>query len=352
MKLKPLVIKDITAKIPIIQGGMGIGISGYRLASAVANEGGIGIISAAQTGYKEADFKSNTLEANLRALRNEIRKARENTKGIIGVNIMVAMKNYAQFVKVAVEEKVDLIISGAGLPLELPELTEGSNVKIVPIVSSLRAAELIMKRWMKKFSKSPDAIVVEGPEAGGHLGFNKEELIEESCQDVYTIVNELSNYLQENELDIPIIAAGGIFHGKDIVRAFESGASGVQMATRFVATHECDASDEFKNAYVNAKKEDIVIMQSPVGLPGRALKNPMLSIVEQGERVKVKKCLSCVHKCDPATTPFCITEALINAATGDLDHALLFVGSRVHEIHEIVSVHEIFSEILEEVDGI
>ncbi|MBN2220859.1 MAG: nitronate monooxygenase [Vallitaleaceae bacterium] len=352
MKLKPLVIKDITAKIPIIQGGMGIGISCHRLASAVANEGGIGIISAAQTGYREVDFKSNTLEANLRALRDEIRKARENTKGIIGVNIMVAMKNYAQFVKVAVEEKVDLIISGAGLPLELPELTEGSNVKLVPIVSSLRAAELIMKRWMKKFSKRPDAIVVEGPEAGGHLGFNKEDLIENTCQDVYSIVNELSGYLKENQLDIPVIAAGGIFHAKDIVKAIEAGASGVQMATRFVATYECDASEAFKQAYIDAKKEDIVIMQSPVGLPGRALRNPMLDMVEGGERVKVKKCLSCVHKCDPATTPFCITDALINAAIGDLDHALLFVGSRVHEIDCIVSVKDIFEEISRDMEAL
>lgn len=352
MKLKPLKIKDITVKLPIIQGGMGIGVSGWSLASAVANAGGIGVISGAQSGYKHKDFGKKTLEANMKSFRDEIRKAKENTKGIIGVNIMVAMRNYAEFVKVAVDEKVDLIISGAGLPLSLPELVEGSQTKIVPIVSSLRAAELIMKRWKKKFEKEPDAIIVEGPEAGGHLGFKREDLDNGTAEDVFEIVKQLKGFLDTNKMDIPVIAAGGIFHGEDIVKAMEAGASGVQMATRFVATHECDADDAFKNAYVNAKEEDVVIMQSPVGLPGRALKNPMLEVVNSGERVPVKKCYSCVHKCDPKTTPFCITEALINAVEGDLDNSLLFVGSRVFEIDKIQSVQEIIDELVAEVDAL
>jgi NAD(P)H-dependent flavin oxidoreductase YrpB (nitropropane dioxygenase family) len=351
MEFKALKIKDISVKIPIIQGGMGIGISGWQLASAVANAGGIGIISGAQSGFKEKDFGINTLEANVRAFREEIRKAKANTKGIIGVNIMVAMKNYADYVKVAVEEKADLIISGAGLPLELPELVKGTQTKIVPIVSSLRAAELIIKRWKKKFEKEPDAIIVEGPEAGGHLGFTKEDLIEGSAANVFDIVKELHKYLESNEMDIPVIAAGGIFHGADIIKAMEAGASGVQMATRFVATYECDASEKFKQAYIDAKKEDIVIMQSPVGLPGRALLNPMLKIVNSGERVPVKKCYQCVYKCDPKTTPFCITEALINAAEGNLDESLLFVGSRVFEIEGLQSVQEIFDELVQEISA-
>lgn len=352
MTLKELKIKDLTVKIPIIQGGMGIGVSGWRLASAVASAGGIGIISGAQSGYKEKDFSINTIEANIRAFRQEIRKARENTNGIIGVNIMVAMQNYAEFVKVAVEEKVDLIISGAGLPLQLPELVEGSKTKIVPIVSSLRAAQLIMKRWKKKFEKEPDAIIVEGPEAGGHLGFKKEELVEGTAQDVFTIVQDLKNYLMSNDIDVPVIAAGGIFNGEDVVHAIKSGASGVQMATRFVATYECDASMAYKEAYVNAKPEDVVIMDSPVGLPGRALLNPMLSTVNHGEKIKVTKCYRCVHKCDPKTTPFCITEALVNAVEGDLDNSLLFVGSRVTEVDKIQHVQDIVDEIMTEVDGI
>ena len=352
MKLNELKIKDLTAKLPIIQGGMGIGVSGWSLASAVANSGGIGIISGAQSGYRESDFGKNTIEANIRAFRNEIRKAKEHSKGIIGVNIMVAMKNYAELVKVAVDEKVDLIISGAGLPLDLPGLVEGSTTKIVPIVSSLRAAELIMRRWAKKFQREPDAIVVEGPEAGGHLGFKREDLLNATAQDLFSIVEELKGYLDKQEAYIPIIAAGGIFHGADIVRAMKAGASGVQMSTRFVATYECDASDAFKQAYIDAKPEDVVIMQSPVGLPGRALKNPMLDKVENEERIKVKKCYHCVHKCDPKTTPFCITEALVNAVTGDLDNSLLFVGSRVSEIEKIQSVQEIMDELVNEVEAL
>ncbi len=352
MNLKSLKIKDITARIPIIQGGMGIGISGWRLASAVASSGGIGVISGAQSGFREKDFANNTLEANIRAFRNEIRKAKEHTTGVIGVNIMVAMQNYAELVKVAVEEKVDLIISGAGLPLQLPELVVGSKTKIIPIVSSLRAAELIMKRWKKKFEKEPDAIIVEGPEAGGHLGFKKNELVDKSAKDVFTIVKELKEFLDKGEMDIPVIAAGGIFHGKDIVKAIEAGASGVQMATRFVATYECDASEKYKQVYVNSKKEDVVIMDSPVGLPGRALINPMLTTVNNGNKIKVEKCYKCIHKCDPKTTPFCITRALVNAAEGDLDNSLLFVGSRVHEINKIQHVQEIFDEILEEIVSI
>ncbi len=352
MTLNELKIRDLKVKIPIIQGGMGIGVSGWKLASAMASAGGIGIISGAQSGYKEKDFIENTIEANIRAFRNEIRKAKEHTTGVIGVNIMVAMQNYAGLVKVAVEEKVDLIISGAGLPLQLPELVEGSKTKIVPIVSSLRAAQLIMKRWKKKSQKDPDAIIVEGPEAGGHLGFKKDELVDGSAQDVFSIVRELKDYLISNQMDVPVIAAGGIFNGHDLVRAIESGASGVQMATRFVATFECDASMAYKEAYINAKPEDVVIMDSPVGLPGRALLNPMLSTVNGGNRVKVKKCYRCVHKCDPGTTPFCITEALVNAVEGDLDNSLLFVGSRVPEVHKIQHVQEIVDEIMEEVSNL
>lgn len=343
--MKSLKIGDLKISIPIIQGGMGVGVSGWRLASAVANAGGVGVISGAQSGYREEDFKSNNLEANMRAFREEIRKAKENTKGIIGVNLMVAMKNYAELVKVAVEEKVDLIISGAGLPVQLPELVKGSTTKIVPIVSSLRAAQLIMKRWSKKYDREPDAIVVEGPEAGGHLGFRPEELHDKSASSVYELVTELKGHLGEQGLDIPVIAAGGIFDVEDVKKAIESGADGVQVASRFVATYECDAADAFKQAYIDAKEEDIVIMQSPVGLPGRALKNKMLNKIMSGEREKVNYCYRCVTKCDPKTTPFCITEMLINAVQGDLDNSLLFVGARVGDIHEITSVQKIMDEL-------
>lgn len=350
MGIKGLQIKDIKAQLPIIQGGMGVGVSGWRLASAVANAGGIGLISAAQSGYKEEDFEKSPVKANLRGLRKEIQKAKANTQGIIGVNIMVAMRHYAELVKVAVEEKVDLIVSGAGLPVDLPELVEGSATKIAPIVSSLRAAKLIIRKWGKSYKRMPDAIVVEGPEAGGHLGFSREELVDNTAPSIYALVKELKTYLIEEKLDIPVIAAGGIFDGKDIGMALEAGADGVQMATRFVATYECDASQEFKEAYMAAKPEDILIMQSPVGMPGRAIMTPMLEKVQQGERIPVSRCYGCVHKCDWKTTPFCITEALTSAVEGDLENSLLFVGSRVGDVHEIVSVQELMDSLMEELE--
>lgn len=346
MNTQPLKIGNLTIKVPIIQGGMGIGVSKSRLAAAVANEGGIGVISGAQIGYLEDDFEKNPIEANKRALRNEIRKAKkESPTGIIGVNLMVAMKNYAEFVKVSVEEKIDLIISGAGLPLDLPDLVKGSDVKIIPIVSSLRGAKLILRRWKKKYDKEPDAIVVEGAKAGGHLGFKLEELCEHTHQKLKDIVTELTNYLSEINLDIPVIAAGGIFTSDDITEIMLAGASGVQIGTRFVATKECDASQKFKEAYINSTKEDIKIMMSPVGLPGRALNNPFLKRAEELKRIQVTKCYKCIYKCDPASTPFCITKALIDAVEGRTDEGLVFVGAGAYRIDHITTVHELMCEL-------
>ena len=344
--IQPLKIRDLSIKIPIIQGGMGVGVSKSRLASAVAREGGLGVISGAQIGYTEDDFETNPLEANKRALRKEIRKAKENSDhGAIGVNLMVAMQNYAEFVKIAVEEKVDVIISGAGLPLDLPDLVKGSTTKIVPIVSSLRGAQLIMRRWKKKYDTDPDAIIIEGSKAGGHLGFNAEDLYENTCQSLKEIVGELSQYLKEIQLKIPIIAAGGLFTKKDIEEVIACGASGVQIGTRFVVTEECDASQAYKDAYLNANEEDIKIMMSPVGLPGRALGNAFLKHVEEVGRVQVSKCYRCVHKCDPKSTPFCITKALIDAVNGKTDEGLVFVGAGAYRVHEMTTVKAVIEEL-------
>lgn len=346
MKIKPLQIGDLSIPIPIIQGGMGVGVSGSRLAAAVACQGAVGVISGAQIGYREEDFATNTVEANKRALRKEIQKAKENAKGgIIGVNLMVAMQNYADFCKVAVEEKVDMIISGAGLPLDLPEFVKDSKVKIVPIVSSLRGAQLIIRRWKKKFDREPDAIIVEGAKAGGHLGFKKDELDSSTNQVLKDIVKELTDHLKSLSMKIPVIAAGGIYTTDDIKEAMDAGAEGVQIGTRFVVTEECDASDAYKQAYIDAKEEDIKIMMSPVGLPGRALNNPFLKKVEEEGRVKVKKCYRCVHKCDPADTPFCITQALIDAVEGRTDEGLVFVGAGAYRTHQISTVAEVVDEL-------
>jgi len=354
MKLSPFKLGDLTVKIPIIQGGMGVGVSAANLAGAVANEGAVGIISSVQIGYREDDFDTNPGEANIRALVNEIRKARSiSPKGIIGVNIMVATNNYKEAVIACVKEKIDLIISGAGLPSNLPELVKGSSTKIAPIVSSAKAAATITKLWTKKFDYVPDAVVVEGPEAGGHLGFSVEELQPESKPSLESIVSDVIETLKPFEdkfqKSIPVIAAGGIFDGKDIARFISLGAAGVQMGTRFVATHECDAHINFKNAYVNSSKNDIQIVKSPVGMPGRAIRNKFIASLEKSN-IPVQRCWNCLKPCNPASTPYCISQALINSVKGDVENGLVFAGSNAYRIEKIVSVKELIEELVTEAE--
>ena len=351
--MKGIKIGDKISKYPIIQGGMGVGVSLHNLAGNVSKEGGIGIISTADIGYKEDDFAQNPMKANLRAIGKEIEKAREiaGEDKILGVNIMVAMKNYADIVKECVKQKIDLIISGAGIPKELPEYVKGSNTKIAPIVSSLRCCKLIVKHWINKYDYVPDMIVIEGTEAGGHLGFKPEELIEgdkPKLEDITTgVVEYIKKVEKETGKEIPVIAAGGIWNGKDIKRFLNLGATGVQMATRFVATNECDASNEFKQAYVNAKKEDVKIIKSPVGMPGRAIYNDFIKNTEV-EKAKIQKCYNCIKTCNVANTPYCITKALINAVKGNMKEALVFCGSNVDKVKEIVSVHTLMSKLVSE----
>ena len=351
--MKGIKIGDKISKYPIIQGGMGVGVSLHNLAGNVSKEGGIGIISTADIGYKEDDFAQNPMKANLRAIGKEIEKAREiaGEDKILGVNIMVAMKNYADIVKECVKQKIDLIISGAGIPKELPEYVKGSNTKIAPIVSSLRCCKLIVKHWINKYDYVPDMIVIEGTEAGGHLGFKPEELIEgdkPKLEDITTgVVEYIKKVEKETGKEIPVIAAGGIWNGKDIKRFLNLGATGVQMATRFVATNECDAYNEFKQAYVNAKKEDVKIIKSPVGMPGRAIYNDFIKNTEV-EKAKIQKCYNCIKTCNVANTPYCITKALINAVKGNMKEALVFCGSNVDKVKEIVSVHTLMSKLVSE----
>lgn len=347
MNFKKLKIGNLCLKVPIFQGGMGVGVSGYKLASAVANAGGVGVLSAAQIGYKEKDFKTNNTEANLRALIKEIKKARNATKGLLGVNIMVAMKNYEELCRTAAKEGIDFIISGAGIPTELPEYIKGSKTKIVPIVSSVRLVKILIKKWSKKFERLPDAIVIEGPKAGGHLGFSKEELIKETAKSVYEITKEVKTFLNEKGYTIPIITAGGIDSSSEVKKAFDAGADAIQVATRFVTTNECDADIAYKNAYKDAKEEDIVITQSPVGMPGRAIKNKMLEKIESGQRIKPEACYQCVKHCNPATTPYCITDALIRAVEGDVENGLVFIGANGYKANKIESVEEVIEDLFE-----
>lgn len=352
--MKGIKVGKKESKYPIIQGGMGVGVSMHKLAGNVSKEGGIGIISTADIGYKEEDFNRDPIKANLRAIGKEIKMAREiaGEDKILGVNIMVALKNYTDIVKESVKQKIDLIISGAGIPKELPEYVKGTNTKIAPIVSSLRCCKLIVKHWINKYDYVPDMIVIEGPKAGGHLGFKREELEEENKINLEDITVDIVEYVKEVEKetgkDIPVIVAGGIWDGKDIKRFLNLGAAGVQMATRFVATKECDASENFKKAYINANKENIKIIKSPVGMPGRAIYNDFVKKTEN-EKCKIDKCYRCIKTCDTASTPYCITKALVNAVKGNMNEALVFCGSNVDRIKEIVSVHSLMQELVNEI---
>ena len=351
-KMKELKIGDLTARVPIIQGGMGVNISLSRLSAAVANEGGIGVIATASIGMDEPDFYANFLEANMRALRREIQKAKSMTKGILGVNIMVAMSNFGDLVRTSIEEKIDVIFSGAGLPLDLPEyLTEGCKTKLVPIVSSGRAARLIAKVWKEKYNYLPDAFVVEGPMAGGHLGFKAEQLTDPN----FCLENLVTDVLAETrklEADyakkIPVIAGGGIFTGEDIYNIMKIGADGVQMGTRFVATDECDASDLFKQAFVDAKEEDVEIIKSPVGMPGRAIKNQFTEDVKVGMKKPFSCPYHCISTCDYQKTPYCICLALMNAQRGALRKGFAFAGANVAKVKEIVSVKKLIETLEQE----
>lgn len=346
--VKPLKIGDMTAKVPVIQGGMGVGVSLSSLAGAVAAEGGIGVISTAQIGYREPDFDTDPIGANLRAVGTEIKKARQIAKGgILGVNIMVATRNYEEYVKAAVAAGIDLIISGAGLPMDLPKLVGAAKTKLAPIVSSVKSAQVIMRYWWKKYSRLPDLVVIEGPLAGGHLGFHREQLDDIDSlhydDEVKAIIETVNETAAEHEANIPVIMAGGVYTRDDMEHYLEMGASGVQMATRFVTTYECDADPAYKQSYIDAKKEDIVIVQSPVGMPGRAILNPFMKRAKEGQ-IPHEKCHLCISTCKGADTPYCITDALVNAVTGKVDDALLFCGANAYRATHLEHVKEIMEE--------
>lgn len=343
-----LIIGDLVARVPVVQGGMGVGVSLSGLASAVARAGGIGVISTAQIGFKDPDFNNAPIECNLKAIKTEIEKAKSMAEGgIIGVNIMVATKRYEDYVRAAASAGVDIIISGAGLPMNLPELVEGSNVKIAPIVSSRKALGVLTKYWLKKYNKLPDMVVIEGPRAGGHLGFTREELdeftVESYDAEIVNIIEGVCDLGDTNGVHIPVVVAGGVYTRDDLEHYKALGADGIQMATRFVTTVECDASDAYKQTYINAREEDIVIIKSPVGMPGRAIHNAFVDRVASGERF-MKGCRQCVKTCNPATTPFCITEALINAVEGRVDEGLLFCGTNAYRANKIETVADIMEE--------
>jgi len=357
--LKTLSIGDLKAQVPIIQGGMGVGISLSGLASAVANEGGIGVISCAGLGLLYNKLSSNFSEACVLGLKEELRKAREmvketqeKAKGIIGVNVMVAMTNFADMVKTSIAEKADIIFSGAGLPLDLPSfLPKGSKTKLVPIVSSARAVKIICEKWHSQYNYLPDAVVVEGPKAGGHLGYKENQITDEhySLEEVLPqVVAEVAVFEEKYNKKIPVIAAGGIYTGADIYRMMELGASGVQLGTRFVTTEECDASEAFKQQYLDAKEEDIEIIKSPVGMPGRAIGGSFINQVKEGIK-QPKSCpFHCIKTCDISKSPYCIMLALYNAFKGNFKNGYAFAGANAYRAEKIMSVKNTISELMKE----
>lgn len=352
--MKRLKIGNLLASVPIIQGGMGVGVSLAGLASAVANQGGIGVISSAGLGAIYRDYSKNYNEASIWGLKQELQRAREATKGIIGVNVMVAMSNFADMVKTSIAEKADIIFSGAGLPLNLPSyLTEGCTTKLAPIVSSARAAKVLCQKWWSDYGYVPDAIVVEGPKAGGHLGYKVEQLNDEnySLESIVTdVIREVRSFEEAHNCKIPVIAGGGIYTGEDIYRIMELGASGVQMGTRFVTTDECDAAPEFKQTYIDAKIEDIEIIQSPVGMPGRAIKNRFLESVKSGLSAPRSCPFDCIKTCDVDHSPYCIMVALYNAFRGKLRNGYAFAGSNAWRAEKIESVKELMTTLRNEYD--
>lgn len=353
--MKTLTIGDLTARIPIIQGGMGVGISLSGLASAVAREGGIGVISAAGLGLLYKKLSPDFTEASKLGLVEEIRKTRDKvceTGGLIGVNIMVALSDFAELVKTSISEKVDIIFSGAGLPLDLPSfLKKDSVTKLVPIVSSVRAVRIICEKWKTNYDYLPDAFVLEGPKAGGHLGYKENQIDDPqfSLEELLPqVVHEVSIYEEKYRKSIPVIAAGGIYTGEDIQRVMDLGASGVQLGSRFVTTDECDASKEFKNSYINAKESDMEIIKSPVGMPGRGIHSSFLEKVNAGIK-QPKSCpYNCIKTCDITTSPYCIIMALYNAWRGNFENGYAFAGLNAYRADRIMSVKETISELLNE----
>ncbi|MGL4284372.1 MAG: NAD(P)H-dependent flavin oxidoreductase [Eubacterium aggregans] len=337
-------LRNKNLELPLIQGGMGIGISLGGLAGDVAACGAMGCISTAVTGFSEPDFAKNPQEANLRSLTWEIRRAKaiSGGRGLVAINAMVATTQYDEVVPTAIAAGVDAIISGAGLPSALPALA--------PIVSGGRAAKVIWRLWDRHHGVIPDFVVLEGPMAGGHLGFTPKVLETDPLPRLDALLKEVQDALlpfeQQYGLAIPVFVAGGVYDGEDIAHYTKLGAAGAQIGTRFIATDECDASPIFKEMMVSAKAEDIVLIKSPVGMPSRALNTPLIQGLAQDKCFRPRFCTNCLTPCNPAETHYCISAALIAAARGNVAEGLFFCGSNAHRISEIVPVAQLIDELI------
>ncbi|WP_024955521.1 nitronate monooxygenase [Sulfurospirillum arcachonense] len=360
MSFKPLKIGKYTIKHPIVQGGMGLGISWDGLAGNVSLEGGLGVISSVGTGYYE-DNRYSAKDINTRPLNSEnfysakgLKAVIDNARKISGdnplaVNILYASNDYERIARDACAAGIDIIITGAGLPTNMPEFTENyPDVALVPIVSSAKALKIICKRWTKRYNRLPDAIVVEGPKSGGHQGFTYEQCF----QDEYQLENLIKPIKEEmkNWGDFPLIAAGGIWDHDDIVKMIELGADGVQMGTRFIGTHECDAHDSFKEVILASTEDTIKLLKSPVGYPARGIRTNLIELVEKREGPAVKCISNCVAPChrgvEAKAVGYCIADRLSDAFLGKKESGLFFTGANGYKLNEIISVKELINKLI------
>ncbi|PID82626.1 MAG: nitronate monooxygenase [Clostridiales bacterium] len=344
--MRVLKLRNKLLKLPLIQGGMGVGVSLSSLAGAVAKCGAMGVISAANIGYDLQENLLSDLEVNKKSLIHHIKKANDISKGngLIGVNVMVAMTAYKEMVQCAASAGADAVICGAGLPLDLPQIV-GENMLFAPIVSSLKALKILVKVWLKRYEKLMDFVVVEGADAGGHLGITRDKLASYSLPEVVsqirTYIDELN---QKFKLDIKLFAAGGIRNKADVAQIICAGADGVQVATPFIATKECDACDAFKQTIINATDEQLEIINSPVGMIGRAVKNEFTMLASK-QRIAPTKCINCIKICNPSETPYCISEALTSSVKSGA--GLVFSGNKINTIDRIKTVKEVIEELIE-----
>lgn len=344
-------------EVNLLQGPMGVGVSGKNLVSVVANCGGAGIIASVELGLLKG-YTGNRILANREALRDEIRAARKMTNGVLGLNVMYALTDSVGLIKVGVEEGIDFLTSGAGIDKDFPKTVGNNDIHQLAIVNGLRSATIITKAW-GRYGKVPDAFIVEGPKAGGHLGYSYDDLVNGTAlklEDIARPVIEFANDPKNFKKPVPVIVAGGVYTGKDILYYQNIGASGVQMATRFVTTKECDASDKFKRMYIDATEDDIIIISSPVGMPGRVIKTS-LSNMFTDEKMDFSCLYNCLKTCDPLKSRYCIAEALVNAHRGNVDDGIVFAGANAYrampdscldEFGNFITVETLMKRITEE----
>lgn len=360
MELKPLKIGKYEIRYPIFQGGMGLGISWDKLAGNVSLEGGLGIISSVGTGYYEnRKFIDKELNAkpfgsenfySTRGLRTVIENARKICGDLpLGVNIMYAANDYARVVKDACEAGINIIVSGAGLPTNLPEFTQNfKEIALVPIVSSAKALKIICKRWLQRYERLPDAVVLEGPLSGGHQGFTYEQCLDPEFS-LFNLIPQVKAEIKEWG-DFPLIAAGGIWDKNDIEKAISLGADGVQMGTRFIGTHECDADIGFKEVLLAAEEKDIELIKSPVGYPARGIRTNLINLVDKRMGPKIQCISNCVSPCqrgkEAKQVGYCIADRLFDAYSGKKESGLFFTGANGYKLKELISVKELMHKLV------